>query len=471
MTNETKNTPTEHSNLVGGSSAGRVLACPASVGLNRSATAAHKQRIYEHLRDVGNYVGWPDTYDPATAAPEIQSLVEARYREETTTTYAQEGTALHEAMASILADVEPAEDVIGMEWEGVTITPTLYSEAIVPALDGFDDYLDRVAEEDGEEMRFVIEKRCALPGIPGAFGTADIIACTRKRLTVWDWKFGQGVAVSPEENAQLMFYGRAAAHTMKDWLDGEGVNLDPDFPVDLVISQPRIGSGAPQVWSTTYGRLDDFRSALITAVSEAQGAAPAAKRGDHCRWCAAKHICPAMEQLGGRILDHVDQAHNRVNTPEDNFQNELECVHEITPAQLHSWLQDADDIEAWVKWVRELALSELQAGREVEGMELDQVQGNSAWVDKDKIDRVLMELGLQVKDRRKTTPITPTQARKALKGMNLNDRQQARLDKNIHRPLGALRMVAKGTAKNPPNVREEVRAKIAARLEEAAVQA
>src|SRR5690606_3751258 len=116
-----------------------------------------------------------------------------------------------------------------------------------PALQGFDDYCDMVFEEDGEELVFVVEKKCQVPGIPGAFGTSDIVGKTSKRMVIWDWKFGAGKPVSPVENNQLRFYGRGAAFTMKEWLGFPEGNKEgqPDFDlrVDLVISQPRIGDG------------------------------------------------------------------------------------------------------------------------------------------------------------------------------------------------------------------------------------
>ncbi len=447
---DTTNTSGGHSNVVGGSTAARVLACPGSVKLNQGVKQGHLQRIYDQIKAEEKPVGWdhewPDVYHHTTVDPNVVRMVNEKYREETTSPYAQEGTALHEAIAHILDKNAHPTSVIDEVWEGVEITHTLYHQALAPAIQGWNAYLDKVFEEDGEEMRYMVERRGAFPGVAGAFGTADVVACTSKRLTIWDWKFGAGVEVSPDENAQLMFYGRAAAHTSQQWLASEGLTLAADTRVDLVISQPRTGDGKPKVWTTTYDRLNEFRKELVAAVAEAQGDSPKVKRGAHCKWCsAATHNCPAMYELGKRIIDRIKDAEENKTTPTANFK----------PDELSQWLEDATVMEGWVKSVRSLGMSELESGRSVPGRELDQGLGNATWVDGVNVDTLLSQLGLPAKERRVTKPLSPTQARSRLKG-DMTDRQKTKLESNIHRPLGALKMVREGTAKNPPKTKAEV---------------
>jgi hypothetical protein len=115
-----------------------------------------------------------------------------------------------------------------------------------------------------------------MPGIEGAFGTTDVLIRGPKRTVVWDWKFGSGVPVYASYktggedfgNDQLCFYGRAAMWTHEDYF---GQN-DPDWPVDLVICQPRIiEDGAISTFTVTVVDLEDFRLDLIDAVEEALG--------------------------------------------------------------------------------------------------------------------------------------------------------------------------------------------------------
>ena len=465
MTEDTKITPDEHSDVVGGSTAGRVLACPGSVQLNQAVKKAHITRIAKALAldyDVIN----PDLISAEnleTAPATFVEMVNVKYREETTSEYAAEGTGLHEAMAWILDNDEEPESVVDRTFEGILITPTLYSECIIPALDGFDNYCDKVYEEDGEDLVFTVEERCQLPGIPGAFGTSDIIGKTSKRMIIWDWKFGAGVPVSPYQNDQLRFYGRAAIHTKREWFGlTEGENPADDHQVDLIISQPRIGDGEPQVWTTTYDDLEAFRWRLISAVSEATGKDPSVKRGGHCKWCEAKHICPAKQQLGQKIMAKLDDTAADLaatDLGEEAFDMKAAALLkakevQFTPDDLADWLEDANDIEAWVKWVRSLAMEELKAGREVTGFELDQGLGNASWLidgetPEDKvIDRRLASYGLSVDERRVSKPISPAVARKLIKGKGV-DKHKVLVEKMIDRPKSGVKMVPAGTAKSP----------------------
>src|SRR5690606_35908185 len=151
--------------------------------------------------------------------------------------YADEGTALHDAITHILEnDVLDTSELLGMSFGPDTnptkITKTLLHDAVDPALDFF-DALDAEAEDEGG-LQFLVEKRFQMPGIPGAFGTGDLLCRTDKRTIIVDWKFGSGVPVKaeyPEEivdepnmeratvmrpNSQLMFYARAALFSFPD---------------------------------------------------------------------------------------------------------------------------------------------------------------------------------------------------------------------------------------------------------------
>ena len=475
----TQLTPDEHSDVVGGSTAARVLACPGSVRLRQRVKQAHLERILQQIIPEAKLsLSLLDDFKQGVALPDtIAENIEAIYREETTSPYAAEGTGLHEAMAWILTEGEEPESVIDRTFEGILITPQLFAECIEPAIAEFDAYLDRVFEEDGDDLIFAVEKRCQMPGIPGAYGTSDIIGKTSKRVTIIDWKFGGGVYVSPKENKQGMFYARSACYTMKDWLGFPG-GVPDDTQIDIVIIQPRFHGDEPNTWTTNFKALEDFRNDLIRAVSEALHDDNAkVSKGPHCKFCEAEHICPAKQQLGQRIVDRVNGAYQAVEEKgepvtdkkgKDITVSKALSVADVqfTPQTLKEWYDDAKDIEAWCKWVKALCLEELEAGREVAGFELDQGLGNSAWtVDEKTVDRCLASYGLDVNTRRVTKSISPTQARKQIEKLG-NEKHMTLLEKIIERPLGAMRMVPKGTAKNPPTSHSETREAVADKLKD-----
>jgi hypothetical protein len=222
-----------HSTIVGGSTAKRVIACPASIEL------------------------------VAKMPPKPSSK------------YADEGTLLHDAISQIL-DCK-ATDVVGMIHEGITLTQELYDDKIAVALSALDEI------DPTKEMEFVVESRVNFGDLlPGVFGSADLLGRLGKKAIVLDWKFGNGVAVEATENYQGMFYAAAAMRTPETAWVFEDVE-----EIEIIIVQP------PMVkrWVTTPARIKWFESDLIQAVN---GPRTKMATGDHCRWCAAKPTCPLV---------------------------------------------------------------------------------------------------------------------------------------------------------------------------------
>lgn len=231
----------KHSNIVGGSTAKRVLACPGSVAL-------------------------------CAAMPEKPS-----------SKYADEGTLLHDTIADILND-KPAG--IGIRsYEGITLTQDLYDEKVAVAL----ALLDEV--DPNREMIYEVEQRVEFD--EDIFGSTDLIGRIGDKAIILDWKFGNGVAVEAEENEQGLFYAAAAMMTpATKWA------FDGAQSVEIVIVQP------PMIkrWVTTPERVVMFRYQLMDAVKAAMKAGAALNAGEHCRWCAAKPTCPKMTGAVDRAI-------------------------------------------------------------------------------------------------------------------------------------------------------------------------
>ena len=262
-TQETHLTPEEHSDLVGGSTASRRIGCPRSYKLEQ--------------------LGPPDKGS----------------------SYAREGTALHEMMALILGQGKDPEELLPFtfkhEAEGWTFTVDhdLWEDKGQPALEAFDEYLDEQEALHGEEMVLLIEKRVEFPDIAGAFGTGDVIGRCGGELYIMDWKFGHGI-VSTVENKQLMFYGTGALNSYAEFF-GE---VAATTPVHLSIIQP-AGDPVCRTWSTTVERLDEFTDELIDAVEEAKQDDARMARGDWCRFARCKSICPLHTNPLGVLAEHL----------------------------------------------------------------------------------------------------------------------------------------------------------------------
>jgi hypothetical protein len=242
--------PDEHSDLVGGSTAGRRLNCPASYLL--------EQKV-----------------------PKVDGSSDS----------AREGTVLHELMTKVLLDPElDPYDILPFSFthkEGWTHTVDVdtWESLGEPALNAFLDYMDGLENEAGAgaEFQYIVEKRCAMPGIPGAYGTADIIWKCGKYAGVWDWKFGYW-GVPATDNPQLQFYARAAMESHPEMFDGVEV-------IELAIMQPQRNE-RPDTWQTTAASLEDFRMRLIAAVTAAQQPGARMAKGTHCKYARCMAVCP-----------------------------------------------------------------------------------------------------------------------------------------------------------------------------------
>jgi len=274
--------------------------------------------------------------------------------------YADEGTLLHNTIAEILDKGVAASDYLGTTYNGIELTWDLMSAKLIPAL----ELLNEI--DPDSIMEFSVENRVGFGDrLPGVFGSTDLLCRVGDRAIVLDWKFGDGVTVEAEESEQLMFYAAAALRTegLEWWAEGAK-------SLELVIVQP------PHIrrWTTTFARIDKFEKDLVRAVKVAKKPDAPLASGDWCRWCAAKPVCPVMTGALDRVVN-----------------SQLEG---IDAAKIGEYLQKADMLEDWVKSLRELAFQMLEAGKPVPGYKLVAKRGTRKWRDPSVAYGALTALGL-----------------------------------------------------------------------------
>ena len=299
-----------HSNVVGGSTARRVINCPASVKL-------------------------------------VQQMPPKPSSE-----HADRGTLLHNVIAELLEFDKKPEQCIGAQYKDQTLTQELIDEKIIPALEALD------AIDPDKTMEYMVETRVAFGDfLPNVFGSTDLLGRKGKRAVVLDWKFGDGVLVDSENNPQLLFYAAAAMRTPAAQWIFEGAE-----EIECIIVQPP----AIRRWVTTPARIKEFEQELLYAVRLSSWPEPPMQEGDHCRWCAAKPICPRMTGAAERALKAK--------------------LLEMPAQQIAAQLQQADMIESYITDLRALAFEMLQNGVAVPGYKMVAKQSRRQWVDKAKIE-------------------------------------------------------------------------------------
>jgi hypothetical protein len=306
--------------------------------------------------------------------------------------YAEEGTAMHEALDLILqGKTDKDSDVVGLVFNGITITQEMYDEGIAEALRIYDE-LDK--ELGGIE--FLNEQRVVFPGIPGAFGTTDLVGVARDRTVLLDWKMGAGVAVSAEASAQLSYYAYAAANT-----PATAKFFAKDRPIEMFIVQPRTRDGEPFTrWMTSYLQLEAFAIDLKHAVDRALEPDAPFKLGPHCQFCSGKVGCPLYNNLATETLA-------------------------LTPAELAEQLAEklpyADAMIDLGKRLKDMAHALLEQGQPVRGYKLVNGRQTRSWVDEEKALRYFAKIGLPAAERHVKKVLSPAQAEKALKANGLPD--------------------------------------------------
>lgn len=339
-----------HSSIVGGSTAARVLACPASVVANLNL--------------------------PRSVA--------------TSSEYAEEGTFYHAVMAALLEArqsteelYELAEDWIGQKFHDRVFTPQHFVEGIVPAIDALREL--EVIYGGGFDV-VAVEKRVAFPGLPGVYGTIDLILRSVRMVLHVDFKFGQGVPVYAtypvgddeyKVNEQLLFYAVAARHTLGRMVYRPGLELA------VAIIQPRIEQKLSHATVTAKHDLRYFKAKLIAAFIAALSPEPRMARGEHCRWAACKLTCKLW---AGPLLDAIAFKMPQKST---GVGSDLYGEHLATAKRLL-------DMVAILKTEVDNQLhAYLSNGGVVPGWRLKAKAKHRAWVDEVLVDKSLRKLGMK----------------------------------------------------------------------------
>jgi hypothetical protein len=330
----------QHSKIVGGSTAKRVINCPGSVALV------------------------------------------AQMPERTSSKFADEGTLLHNVIAELLdSDTAVPEDFLGTKYNDQELTQELIDNKLLPALAALD------AIDPDDRMQYAVETLVNFGDLlPGVFGSTDLLGRIEDRAIVLDWKFGDGVAVEVEENPQLLFYAAAAMRTEKaKWV------FDGATEIECVIVQPP----AVKRWVTTPERVAQFERELVTAVKAAQKPDAMLKTGEHCRWCAAKPICPQMNGAADRAI-------------------KLQ-VKSLDVQQINDALAQADLLENWIKDLRALAFQMAENGVTLPDHKLVAKRATRTWANGAK--EALLAAGLTESEMMEMA--SPAQVEKILKKKKL----------------------------------------------------
>lgn len=276
--------------------------------------------------------------------------------------YAVEGSMLHEVSEKCLLEDKKPEDILkeGFTYTEHGVPDREFTEDDLPLAEIAYDAIHKLMEEHDIEEYDIEPFVEIVPDMIG--GSIDFIGVSKDRKTVLvaDYKFG-AKEVKAENNKQTLFYADAVR------TDAKTKDLFEDAETVVVaIIQPRV-KGVTSEWAVSMDQLDEFHDEYMAAVEEAQSDNPTAQTGDHCLWCPFAAYCPEKQEeaVGALTLNKSDAK------------------------QLEKALTLTDQVESWAKEVKAEAHRQLEKGGKVKGWKLVGKRAVNAWVNQEKAEKLL----------------------------------------------------------------------------------
>lgn len=230
----------------------------------------------------------------------------------------------------------------------------------------------------------------------GEGGTSDafIIDVQRRKLTVFDWKWGAGVPVDPKWNDQAILYLLGVWHTFARHRFLKAGISPTEIDVEIIIEQPRAAGGGG-VWKTGLQTiLKEGVQIRKDADATRDPDAPFNPGMDQCKFCtaAANNVCKARTQmLIGLLGDDLDEEEAGLRV---EVGDELDLVDRraLTPEQRSLILLNQKLITGWLTQLYEEAMDDAVKGRPVPGMK--RVAGRAGprkWIDESKAEHIVMD--------------------------------------------------------------------------------
>lgn len=234
-----------------------------------------------------------------------------------------------------------------------------------------DFYADTVIEHlaaAGSDAELMIEQHFSLDKwVPESFGTSDAVVIGGNTIEVIDLKYGKGVKVSAEHNAQLRLYGLGASALFGDLYDFETVRY--------TIIQPRLDHVSTEEVPLSELLLWAEEDVAPRAIMALEGTDYMAC-GDWCRWCPAKAICRKRAEYNLEIA-------------KDDFK----APPLLTDEEIGEVLGRADSVKKWVEDIQTYALEQALAGKHYDGWKLVEGRSIRKYADDLKVAEKLVAAG------------------------------------------------------------------------------
>jgi hypothetical protein len=245
---------------------------------------------------------------------------------------------------------------------------------------------------------YAVEYRSEHATISGFGGTVDFFCIyeedSKKVLHIVDYKHGAGVFVSEKKNRQLMSYAAICL--------SNHANIGIEKVV-MSIVQPRAKDCQEPIrtWECSVEEILIWETELQNAIAKND-----LVTGDHCRWCPAKLLCPAIRDVAFQAAQTEFEV---IRTAKDE---------KVIEDQV-GWLLELDRMSSAIKSVleevRPTLLWLMQQGTKIPEMKAVKAFSNRSWgVSDEELKSFFQNAGLQESDYMESEFISPAKAEKLL---------------------------------------------------------
>lgn len=288
------------------------------------------------------------------------SACEAKYPDQPSSSFAQEGTDAHDLLErAVKAATRPS-----------TLEPNH------PACRAVDQCFDLVLPYM-EDPNFIVMSEVKVKLCEDVYGTADIVIMGSGLLLVYDYKHGQGVVVE-QPCLQLEIYAAAALKSLACMAP------EPITEIETGIIQPRASHPTGPVRLKRYGVSEirekgEMIETLAKAINEGKTKFRPSEKA--CKWCRASGDCSHQAELAlDKAKSHfttIDDGSRVVETQASWGAAVLSVEDKVAIFEATKFITD------FLKAVGVSIQSGLLAGEQIPGLKVVAGKSNRTWGEKD----------------------------------------------------------------------------------------
>jgi hypothetical protein len=242
--------------------------------------------------------------------------------------------------------------------------------------------------------------------VPDGFGTGDFVIIADGALHVIDFKFGQGVLVSAEDNPQMKLYALGALELFDHLYDISTVSM--------TIYQPRRENVSTHTVfkESLYQWAEEVLKPTAALAFEGGGEY---FPGEHCQFCRAAIKCRA-------------RAEEKLNLARFDFA----LPPLLTDGDIEEILEKLDDLTSWASDIKEYALQSAINGKVWNGWKLVAGRSVRKYADEEAVAQAAKAAGY--KDIYRQSLISLTEMEKLMTKPKFNEIMGGLIEKPLGKP-------------------------------------